>query len=589
MAYVIGRHLNRSCVIMGSDDPRVPPELFSASVIKPDLSGFPYPLPCRKDKYFAFVADGDVAWYAADGGLTRYDKAAARDADRLMYFSAERDLPDNHVRHILLKDGVLWAECATGVAAISMIPLTGEEKADVLLKETLECVDRRGMVSQRTLAAARDLSSAHPYGHSDNDGGFTAAFVIGEVFHYRCLLKELGPDDPKTVGQRELTMRSLEACLLLMKIHGRGDGYIARSYITKDEVLPSDGLFFRKQGGFSVCLDTPYARELGISGKSFPTPDPVPDRLAALYRAEGYTDDDIIWKGDTSSDEVTLHFLMLLVAWDYFAEDDKELRDFICGCVTDTISHIVEHGFRLLELDGRPTTWARWDPEYFDSVFGHVDACLNSAEMLMYLNVAHHITGDGRWREVYDHLIRDLHYADLPLLHYDRHAHECAARVRDCAEEMMYGDNMLAVASFCGLLATEKDPVLRDKYERAVLTWDHSLLREVTPGYTFPLAAVSDRFGFDGEATVDWFRHINISRLASSVSLSGRLDVPVRMLKGGYKETGWLLQPDERFISKYDRDPLEYKDEDSGGLYCVESCYFYTFAYWIGRYFGFVE
>ena len=46
---------------------------------------------------------------------------------------------------------------------------------------------------------------------------------------------------------------------------------------------------------------------------------------------------------------------------------------------------------------------------------------------------------------------------------------------------------------------------------------------------------------------------------------------------------------DERFIAKYDRNPLEYKNEDSGGVFCVESCYPYTFAYWMGRYFKFIE
>ena len=58
---------------------------------------------------------------------------------------------------------------------------------------------------------------------------------------------------------------------------------------------------------------------------------------------------------------------------------------------------------------------------------------------------------------------------------------------------------------------------------------------------------------------------------------------------GGYHETSALLPNDERFIAKYDRNPLEDKSEDSGGVFCVESCYPYTFAYWIGRYFTIIE
>ena len=59
--------------------------------------------------------------------------------------------------------------------------------------------------------------------------------------------------------------------------------------------------------------------------------------------------------------------------------------------------------------------------------------------------------------------------------------------------------------------------------------------------------------------------------------------------RGGYRETSALLPQDERFISKNDRDPYAYVNEDSGGVYTVESCSPYTLAYWLGRYFKFLE
>ena len=51
-------------------------------------------------------------------------------------------------------------------------------------------------------------------------------------------------------------------------------------------------------------------------------------------------------------------------------------------------------------------------------------------------------------------------------------------------------------------------------------------------------------------------------------------------------ETSWLLTPDEHYITKYDRNPYAY------GGWCslreVESCYPYTCAYWLGRYYGII-
>ena len=87
----------------------------------------------------------------------------------------------------------------------------------------------------------------------------------------------------------------------------------------------------------------------------------------------------------------------------------------------------------------------------------------------------------------------------------------------------------------------------------------------------------------------EWLYRMNVSRLAAGVSTMKRHDTPVHVRPGGEKEITWLLPNDERFISKYDRNPFEYKDVDSGGLVCVESCYIYTFAYWMGRYYGFFE
>lgn len=48
--------------------------------------------------------------------------------------------------------------------------------------------------------------------------------------------------------------------------------------------------------------------------------------------------------------------------------------------------------------------------------------------------------------------------------------------------------------------------------------------------------------------------------------------------------------PDERSITKYDRNPYDFLDEDvSDGTKLIESCYVYTTAFWMGKYFGFIE
>ncbi len=586
---ILKPHLVRKSTFFEKNSPLVPAGLFTAVSEKPCLCGFPYPLPSAKKDYTCFAESGKIRWYGAKTGLTRYDPDAEFDFDRIMFFSADRDLPDNDVKALYAQGDNVWVLTESGVTLIEMPVKTPFEIAETLYEETVKYVDRRGMVSQRGLAQARNKDSAFPYAHSDNDGGFTAKYSIGEIFKYAAYKKEKGIDAPETQAAKATATRALEACLLLMYIHGRGDGFVARTYVTKDEPVPDDGIFFKRSGDKAYCCETTQSKRRNCVGYEVSCTAPVPERLRHLLTDYGYTEDDIVYKADTSSDEITLHFLNLLAAHRYLTCDDKELDDIIKDASKNIVAHILDHNLVLADYSGEATTWAKWDENYFATVDGYVDACLNSAEMLFYLKTVMEITGEeGRWLEAYNQLINERGYADLTEKHYDRMIQFTLATDSDFVNDIMYGDHMLCVASFLGLCILEKDEKLLEKYRKGFKSWIGSICKEYNPGYDFMYKLSCPDFELDELKVREWFARFNLSRLASSVSVTGRHDVPRKEYYADYKETGWLLPPDERFISKYDRNPLEFKNEDSGGMYYIESCYVYTYAYWIGRFFGFI-
>lgn len=584
-------HFSRFSTILSCDDPSIPRLLFAKTApVPPDLSDFPYPLPSAVPDYTCFSECGDITWYGARTGLTRFDPKAKYTYDRVMYFSADRDLPDNDVLAVYAVENGAWVRTASGVTRIELRDMTCEERSDMLRSETKKYVDRHGLVSQKYLAVPRDVSTAVAWGHSDNDGEFTSHYALGELFRYAVLKREKGAGDQSVIEAKASAARAVEACMLLMRISGRGDGFVARSFVTKDEPVPDDGLFYRKSGGKAVCLKTRASERMGYTGLEQPASAPVPDRLAALYRSEGYSDDDIIYKGDTSSDEITGHYINLLYAYDLLGPDDPELAALISETAGLTMGYIIDCGFEMHEFPGRPTTWARWSPEYFETIGGWFGSPLNAAEILMYLLVTIHVTGDpdGKFRAAYDKLV-SLGYAETTVCHYERFTHGYMAFGLDLQEALMYGCNSLATLSFWGLTILEKDPGLLALYRQGFKNWRSTTEREHNPGYDFPYILGCPDESIDMDKIAEWFYRTNPSRLAASVSLLGRHDVPVRARSGGYLETGFLLPPDERFISKYDRNPLQYRNEDSGGIHCVESCYVYTLPYWMGRYYGFIE
>lgn len=591
--YILKKHLTRKITFLDKDNPQVPEALFSTESETPDLTGFPYPLPSAKNEYTCYAnGNNSVVWYGGKTGVTRYDPNGEYIEDKIMYFSAHRHLPHHEVDAMLADGDNVWVLCRDKVAYIEMITLTAEEKAEILLDETNKYVMRRGMVSQRELKKYRDYDSRYEYASCDNDGLFTSGYAIGEMFRYATLKKKLGKDNQRVIDAKKNATKACEACLLLMYIHGRPEGFIARSYHVTGEPVPNDGIFYKRNGKVAHCVYTDFAERNGRVGEEIPCDYPIPDRLAALYRDLGYTDDDITYKADTSSDEVIAHFLQMKVAHEILGEDDPELDSIINEACKRTAKHIIDHGFEFCECSGKPTTWAKWSKRYFDNdPIGYADAPLNSSEMLAFLKITMYITGEsGIWQETYDKLITEG-YADLGAKHEERLFHAAMREKSHPEEELMYGDNMLALMSYWMLCTLEKDKNLLAKYRAAFKSWSGLILREHTPGYDFMYKLGVPDADIDFERDARWFAHFETNRLIASINCE-RHDVAVKLGREYPEERkheiSALLLPDERIVSKFDRNPYFFDNKIEKGSY-IESCYVYTYSYWIGRYYGFID
>lgn len=587
--------LARKITIYGKYDSAVPKALMSSKKEAPDLKNVMYALPSRKKDYTCFAKKGDILWMGAPNGLTRLDEKAEYDIDKVQFFSATRDLPDNEVKAVFVEEceeESVWVLTSTAVTNIKLYEVSAEEKALTLTEETEKYVSRRGMCTQRGLSVARELSTFVPYGHSDNSGTFTCGYAIGELCKYAVYKKKYGEKDERTINAKKSAIRSTEACQLLMYIAGRGDGFVARTYIVPTEPLPDDGLFYKIVGDKAVCLPTSGAKQRKISGKEIYAGAPIPERLSHLYTDCGYSREGIVYKGDTSSDEITLHYLLMYFFHEIMGEEDPELDEIVKTAAKNTMKHIIDHGFELHETStGKATTWAKWSKAYFNQLLGWSDGCLNATELLMYLKVTMHITGEkGLWEETYNKLVNEEGYARLTSLHKERFHISALLEGGEDVEGLMYGDNMLATSAYWLLITLEENPELKELYKKGYRGWNGTFRREHNPAYDIPFMLSCPEDEIDTEALSDWFRRLGITRLVTSVGLSSRYDVACRYRYGGEKEASWRLPPDEFPISKYDRNPYAYRDHE-GGRDChqVESAYVYTFAYWLGRYYGLIE
>jgi hypothetical protein len=463
----------------------------------------------------AAASAGDVLWVGTPSGLVRYQPSAGP-RDRIQFFASRRYLPDDSVVALQADAGGVWVRTQTGGARIDIRTMTLAEKAGLFEARVAARHDRHGMVASSRLAAPGDLASNRTVS-SDNDGLWTAMYAAAECFRYAVT------GSPEALARAR---RATDAVLHLVDITGR-PGFPARSWINASEVLPRGGTWHKLGDGRQ-------------------------------------------WKADTSSDEIVGHFFLYQVAYDLLP--DAELRKRVRDAARRIMDHILDHGLYLVDVNGKPTTWGRWAPEYFATPGGRPDGPLNAVELLMFLRVTHHLTGDARYEREYRRVAFDLGYARL------------ATRYLELREELNYSDEELAMLSFYPLFVLEKDPQLLSIYRQAVDQWWQNIQRELNPLWTFIYAVGQPSKAADLAGAVWTLQRIPNDLVAWTVRNSARADVRMAPApdRHGRAEALTLLPPDERPVMKWNGNPFVV---DGGCDGCSEDDgTFFLLPYWLGRY-----
>ena len=469
----------------------------------------------------ATASDG-ASWTASTPGLLRSDPRATP-RDRTQYFAGRRYLPDDEVLALAPdNEAGMWVRTRTGVVHIELRRMTLEAKAALFETRIRERHDRYGLVASSTLAKPGDLSS-NQLSSDDNDGLWTAMYASAECFRYAAT------HDPEALAR---AVRSTNAVLFLEHVTGRA-GFPARSYIRKGDPRPLDG----------------------------------------IWRTTG--DGKYEWKADTSSDEIVGHFLLFSVAYDLLPR--PELRARIQTTAQRIMDHILIHGYTLTDVDGKPTTWGRWDRPYFESPGGKPDSPLNALELLSFLKTAAHVTGNAKYEREYRKVALDLLYARQ------------AERLLELSDEINYSDEELAMLSFYPLLRYEKDERLLSFYRSALDQWWKNIQRERNPLWIFIHALGRAATTAQFQDAIWTLNRIPMDLVEWTVINSKRPDVPLDGGPDRFKEpqSALLLPPDERPVSKWNGNPFRI-DGGNGGAGEDDGAFF-LLPYWMGRYHGFLN
>ncbi len=508
-------------------------------------------------------------WFATRIGAIRFD------GREWSYRQGRQWLPHDDVRAVAVSsDGDAWFATAGGVGRISRQSMTLAKKA-ARFEEAIERHHRRtpyGYVLSVHLAKPGDTSQLTQV-DSDNDGLWTSMYGAGECFAYAAT------GDPRA---KQRATAAFEAVAFLSEVtqggsHPAPPGFPARTILPTSGRNPNDH-------------DTPeHDRN---NRKRDPLWKVIDPRWPKSADGKWY------WKSDTSSDELDGHFFLYAQYYDLVAETEAEkarVREVVLR-ITD---HLIEHGFQLIDHDGRPTRWARFSPEDLNGGLYWAERGLNSLSILSYLKVAEHVSGgDAKYRRAYDELI-EKHSYDTNVMD---------PKVQHGAGSGNQSDDEMALMGFYNLLKYETRPELRKKYTLGLIRYWTLVKPERCPLFNFIFAASFDpasaslRSGnrieldttiTDGLNEAVWtLKRYPLNRVRWGYRNSHRLDIvrwPASILNGpgrGSLRSGKALPIDERFVEHWNHDPWRL-DDGSNGLTLADGASF-LLPYYMGLHHKFI-
>ncbi len=467
----------------------------------------------------------DRMWLGTTRGAIHY--RPYEQGRQWFYRAGQRYLPDDHVLNVAVtRDGrTAYFETAKGPGRIDAVRTTLLEKARTIERRLEERHRRLGLVAACVLDDPHRPTS-HRIGDNDNDGLWTAYHVAAMSLCYGATADEAAKRSART---------SLYALVMLQNASGT-PGLVARSVVPLEE-----------------------GREKSVQW-----------RLTA--------DGTRYWKSDTSSDEIDGHYLAFFTYWQHIARFDSREGEIVVKQVRDLTDYLIAGGYRLIDWDGERTRWGFWDPALLNGEPEHyLENGLNSLQMLSFLKVAHHITGDAKYKRHYDTLITQHEYLSNILL-----------QKKVFPDENNHSDDQLAYVAWYPLLQLERDPRVRSALHGAVRRHYRIVAPERSSFFNFVTATIDPDY-VDIEAGIENLKRIPTDRRRWRMQNSHRADIVFdpRIDRFGRSQLLEVLPVDERDLAKWNSNP--YRPDAGGGGREEDDGTAYLLPYWMGRYHGFLK
>ena len=474
-------------------------------------------------------------WFGTEEGAFMLKEDGSFD-----YYYGNRWLADNKVKHISQgPDSSVLILSETGLAQLIYQPFSLAQKADYFEKQVRQRHIRFGFNAER-VGLERGIPSSGRLKDSDNDGLWTSMYLASQAFRH-------------AVDHSEESLQNCRESLAAME----------RLY-TINPVPGFPARSFERSG---------YMDQLSDVKRWLPVGDSIWD-----------------WKSTTSSDEAIGH----MFAFGVLAElmPDKGLKELAVQLMDTLMSHIVKNDLYLIDHDGKPTTWGRWNPEYVNARPPMVgDRKLNSSNIISMLQTAYHFTQKEKYREKAFELMEEHgHLENLlrPMKEIGPAPEDADDWSKMLSEGWNHSDDEMYFLGYWGLYRYAFNDSLKDLYRAAIV--DHwEIERPEKEGLWNIMAYLVGEEDFDREEAIWFLQEYPLDLIDWDIKNSHRKDLVFLPNNFRGQSIEEVLSPYERPIQKHNGNTFNLDRERGNGNREYSAGDIWLLPYWMGRYLGLFE
>lgn len=456
------------------------------------------------------------------------------------YYFGERWLPDNNVKHISAgNDGSVLVLTDAGLGHIIFKEMTLHNKAMFYEDQVRDRHIRNGFNAGLVDMEKGNFDSGR-LRDSDNDGLWTTMYLGGQVFRYATTKSD--------VALQNCT-EALDAMERLFSINPV-PGFPSRSY---------------ERSGYI-------------------------ERLSDPHRWQHTSDPEWDWKSTTSSDEAIGHIFAFGLIAELMAE--TELKDRAILLIDTLMSHIVSNDMYLIDFDGKPTQWGKWNPDYVNSrPLMNGDRKLNSSNIIGMLQTAYYFTKKEKYKSKAFELMNEYGFFENLMRPMDKIGSvpdDADQLSKELSESWNHSDDEMYFVGYWGLYHYAFNDTLKAKFKEAII--DHwEIERPEKEGAWNIMTALTGTQDFDLEEAAWYLKEHPMDLIDWSIMNSHRKDIELMEPNFRGQTTKEVLPPDERPVQRHNGNMFRLDRAGRNGISEYSAGDIWLLPYWMGRYLGVIS